>query len=197
MARKKKANERESLRDAQKALTRSRILDGAAQTFFTRGYASTTVDDIVRAAGVSRATFYLHFPSIAAVMEALLERVMPELHGLYEELLHLGKKPSEPDVALWVEHFFDFYAAHKELLSASTQAEAADLAYSRGIEALSWRLVTLFAPSDRGHVHVRALILIHELDRIAYLVAVRGWDVDRGAAVRVVARHWWELLQRT
>jgi len=46
------------LRDQQARATRSAIVDAAAQLFITRGYGGTTVDDIARAAGVSRKTVF-------------------------------------------------------------------------------------------------------------------------------------------
>ena len=46
------------LRDQQARATRSAIVDAAAPLFITRGYGGTTVDDIARAAGVSRKTVF-------------------------------------------------------------------------------------------------------------------------------------------
>ncbi|MCA9773871.1 MAG: helix-turn-helix transcriptional regulator, partial [Myxococcales bacterium] len=40
---------------------RAQILAGAADAFARKGYAPTTVEDILRAAGVSRQTFYRFF----------------------------------------------------------------------------------------------------------------------------------------
>lgn len=42
---------------------RSRILDGALRAFRTNGYAATTVDDLCRAAGVTKGAFFHHFAS--------------------------------------------------------------------------------------------------------------------------------------
>src|SRR6516162_3083304 len=62
------ASPRTSLRAAQKALTRTRLLDAATSAFESRGYVDVTVDDIVHDAGVSRGTFYSHFPSKYAIL---------------------------------------------------------------------------------------------------------------------------------
>ena len=59
-----------SLRDQQKQLTRQRLLEAALEVFSSKGYANTTVDDVVASAGASRATFYLHF---ASKIDLLLE----------------------------------------------------------------------------------------------------------------------------
>ena len=40
---------------------RHRLLEGMAQAVAEKGYADTTIADIVREAGVSRRTFYEHF----------------------------------------------------------------------------------------------------------------------------------------
>lgn len=192
--------QRPSLRDAQRALTRTRILDAAGHLFASRGYAATSIDHIAEGAGVSRATYYLHFTSKLEVMNALLEGLLPEVHALYQELLS-HPRPSEADVRQFVERFFAFYASHGELISASVQAEAADRTYSHRVETLSWSLVALFAPPGRAArrknpEQVQALALVEELDRLAYFIEVRGWDVERSVAIDVIAEHWLRFLAR-
>lgn len=52
---------------------RARLLAGMAASVRERGFAQTTVADVVRAAKVSRRTFYEHFTSLADCFVALLE----------------------------------------------------------------------------------------------------------------------------
>ncbi len=52
---------------------RSRLLEGMAQSVALKGYAETTIADIVREAGVSRRTFYEHFNTRAECLIALYE----------------------------------------------------------------------------------------------------------------------------
>jgi AcrR family transcriptional regulator len=47
------------------------ILTATKSIFLTRGYAGTTVDEIARLAGISRASFYTYFPSKRDVLLAL------------------------------------------------------------------------------------------------------------------------------
>lgn len=199
----KTATNRPTLRDAHKALTRARILEAAAQKFSTTGYGVTTVGDVALDAGVGRATFYLHFGSLQEVMQALLQSVLPTVHALYDELAALPVVDHAALVA-WIGRFFDFYADHKGVLSASMQAETIDLQWSRRIEAVSWKFVARFAPSSSAQNgaqkearQVRALILLEELDRLAYLIAVRGWKVDRAVVIDVLAEHWRAFLTTT
>ena len=51
----------------------SRLLQGMAQSVAAKGYADTTIADIVREAGVSRRTFYAYFDTRAGCLIALYE----------------------------------------------------------------------------------------------------------------------------
>lgn len=51
--------------------TRRRLLGFALELFARHGYQSTTATQIAAAAGVSRATFFLHFPTKAALLGEL------------------------------------------------------------------------------------------------------------------------------
>lgn len=76
-------------RTRQRAETRTRLLDAALREFRRVGVQGAQVEDIVRAAGVARGTFYLHFPTkdhvlletmcrdqepVAARLQVILER---------------------------------------------------------------------------------------------------------------------------
>ncbi|WP_435103197.1 TetR family transcriptional regulator [Arhodomonas sp. AD133] len=56
------------------ALTRDRILDTAEDVLRRFGPAKTTVVDVARALGVSHGTIYRHFPSKAALRDAVAQR---------------------------------------------------------------------------------------------------------------------------
>jgi AcrR family transcriptional regulator len=58
---------------------RRRIEDAATELFARRGYAATTVEDIVGAAGVSKPMLYRHYESKQELCIALLERHRDEL----------------------------------------------------------------------------------------------------------------------
>ena len=55
--------------------TRSRILDAAERVFSRRGVSRTSLDDIARAAGVTRGAIYWHFKDKADLFGAMLGRV--------------------------------------------------------------------------------------------------------------------------
>lgn len=62
------------MRRMNRAARAERILDAAERLFTRYGYDKTAVEEIAREAGVSKGAIYLHWPSKAALAEALLER---------------------------------------------------------------------------------------------------------------------------
>ncbi|HEX6970140.1 MAG TPA: TetR/AcrR family transcriptional regulator [Micromonosporaceae bacterium] len=62
---------------------REMLLDTALRLFVERGYVGVRVEDIARAAGISRATFYKHFSEREEILAELFSRLM-------------GREPVEP-----------------------------------------------------------------------------------------------------
>jgi AcrR family transcriptional regulator len=60
---------------------RAAILDAALEVFAERGYHASSIDDIARAAGISKALIYEHFASKQALHADLLEHQAGELFG--------------------------------------------------------------------------------------------------------------------
>jgi TetR/AcrR family transcriptional repressor of mexJK operon len=87
-------------RDAAGQL-RERILEVATELLFSHGYGATSIEAIARRARVSKRTFYQRFPDKAALMSAVVVRLIdglrPPAHvpliegeGLEQILVHLG-----------------------------------------------------------------------------------------------------------
>src|SRR5471030_2446861 len=67
---------------AQTARIRAELFQHAARLFRLRGYAGTSIDDIMLAAGLTRGAFYAHFQS----KDALFAEVIRAGHGLLAKL---------------------------------------------------------------------------------------------------------------
>ncbi len=72
---------------------RSQLLMGAAEVFGTNGFADTSVEDVLRAAGVSRRTFYRFFRNKEELFDELAEAAAMMFLSLIQNAAALGKTP--------------------------------------------------------------------------------------------------------
>ena len=68
-----------SLRAEQVAQTRAALVNAGRQLFGTKGFAATSVEDIARAARVTTGALYHHFPTKAAVFEAVFQQIHADM----------------------------------------------------------------------------------------------------------------------
>jgi AcrR family transcriptional regulator len=100
------------------------ILATAERLLAERSFASISVDDLAKGAGLSRPTFYFYFKSKEAVLLSLLEPVITladsEFDGAVQRL------PADPR-RVWrngIKAFFTAFASHRTLVSAGREALA-------------------------------------------------------------------------
>ncbi len=105
----------EGVREKQKRETRAALLAAARRVLAARGFAATTTREIAQEAKVAAGTFFVHFPSVAALVEALLdEHVQKTLarglgqaakkQGIVAQLMHVSNTlfesyDEEPELA--------------------------------------------------------------------------------------------------
>jgi AcrR family transcriptional regulator len=63
---------------------RAQILEAALQCFASKGYHSATMDDLVRASGLSKGSLYWHFQSKEEVLLALFDAFAAEIFAAWE-----------------------------------------------------------------------------------------------------------------
>ena len=82
-------------RHAPAEVRRAQILDAALECFATRGYHTATMDDLVRASGLSKGTLYWHFSSKEEVFLALFDRFVEEIFDAWSRLEIEDRPPLE------------------------------------------------------------------------------------------------------
>ncbi len=104
--------------------TRMRILDGTARVAVEHGLRAMTVEQVLRAASVSRRTFYLYFHNKEDAFLALYERVVGDL---VEAVRGAVEDTADPTQKLFagIDAYLDFQLAGGALVSL-LQAEAAN-----------------------------------------------------------------------
>ncbi len=191
-----------TLREAQKRMTRQRLLEEGLAAFAEQGYSATTIDDIATRVGATRATFYLHFASKAELVRALVQRT--------NEMLTSIDDPSLTDVVAggdrevlktWLGHKFDQWADIKDHVMVSHQAAAVEPDIQETID--SWfddaignmQAGLEYAQRfDAGSRRIRCTIAFGELEFLSVRWFRRGWVVDRDVALETMTDSWYHLL---
>jgi AcrR family transcriptional regulator len=189
-----------SLREAQKQLTRSRLLDAAAELFATRGYAATTIEEIATSAGATRATFYLHFPSKSDVVHGFYEALVT-YDSDYADLLEIARDPTQDALREWLERFIGgleeqhhYWEGLREASGADPEARAAATGdFARSTEVLADRLAEA---RDWDHAHARlvATVLKRQLDVTNDEWIRSNWEDEQAALFETLAAMWLAAL---
>ena len=79
---------------------RQRLLDAIVKVSCERGYEGATIAGLIDRAGVSRRTFYEHFPNKQACFLDALQAIERELTARVDERIDLGPAPSAASAAL-------------------------------------------------------------------------------------------------
>ncbi len=124
-----------SRRERKKQETRMRILNEAITLMAARGYNDVKIDEIAQAADVANATFFLHFPTKAALLTAFNEQVSQMISERLEEFT-LG--PVE-QLEVMRAIILDEWGRHRELLlqiMADAAAQSGEAMISASAELL-------------------------------------------------------------
>lgn len=183
--------------------TRAEILDAARALLVERDYHGVGMEDIARAAGVSRQTVYLHFGSKAELLLALVRRA-DETADLEAVLLPYRAARSALaalDAAVAVQGVMEprIHDIARVLDAARRSDPAAEAAWQdragsrwRAYAALAQRLADegMLAAGwsvDDAADAIGALLSIHSYE---YLMVERGWSVEH------YVRHMRAILRR-
>ena len=66
--------------------TRARLLDAAESAVLEKGFAATSIDELIAAVGITKSGFFYHFKDKGALATALLERYVERENRLFDEL---------------------------------------------------------------------------------------------------------------
>ncbi|NYV77072.1 TetR/AcrR family transcriptional regulator [Streptomyces sp. UH6] len=199
-----------NLREAQKRMTRRLLMESGLELFTAKGYAATTVDDVAKAAGTTRVTFYAYFPSRGELMKALideqlnevLQRVRSSEHGSTAQDLVATVAEGTPEaITAWLRATADNWPAIRPIIRIGREAaviepELKDLVERWLEEAISdiedgLERAGRFRPHQR---HFRGVLAMAELDFVAQHWDGADWKLTREQMLDELGESWVRLL---
>ena len=82
-------------KDKRRNMNKTDIIDAAEKLFFSKGYNSSTMDEVAKEAGFTKKTLYSYFTSKEQIYEKITERGYLILNNLFLEALEKEKNSSE------------------------------------------------------------------------------------------------------
>jgi AcrR family transcriptional regulator len=182
------------------ATRRAAILDAATGVFLRYGYKKTSMDDLARAAGLSRQGLYLHFATKEALFQEGVLRLIATMRAagraaLAQSDLAIEERVLEMFVAIHGhligqadEHMAELLATANELVGPATDeleaeqtADLTRLLRASGV-ALAWKDGGVSAKELAEHLMAASLGIKHRVPtREAYVAQMR-------VAVHIVCR---------
>lgn len=75
--------------------TRKKIVGHATLLMYEKGYSRTSVDDVIRASGITKGSFYFHFSSKEELGYAVIENAALHVAGRLRSAMERGSTPAE------------------------------------------------------------------------------------------------------
>ena len=169
-----RAGGRNGFQQQRKEQTRAAILAGAATVFSATPYVFATIDDLIAAAGVSRATFYTHFDSKLSLALAIYDSIESDWQGLYGELKAMVP-PDQTGLEDWLARLAHIYVEHGYVTSLVIQLATFEPSFRRRLRDDGDRLIDVLGRAGVGGfraalaedaARVRARLILTRLDQI-------------------------------
>lgn len=185
---------RPSLREQQRQTTRARIVEAALTVFEQRGMAVATIEEILTAAGVSRATFYAHFTGKPDVGRAILSDMWDRSVELYARFAALPDWSREA-IRGWLAEVGEAWRIHHDGMRMVLREMLAELSADSRAHQQDF-VATLIGDGVRwAHFPVeearrRAQLLIFQVERAMMAIHIEGWDTDPESLLDTLTDIW-------
>lgn len=192
---------RTAQQEKQRQANRAAIVAAAAGVFATKPYIHATIDDIIAAAGISRATFYFHFESKLALAFEIYESIAVDWLDHFDRL----KQIDLSDVGAltsWTRDLVQLYVDHGYVTPLVEQLAVFEGMFrqklQQDIDRLIVRLaddgiagcVRAVAPGPEQAIrYARVQLLMKRLDQLCGTIARGEATLEPEAYLRVMAEE--------
>lgn len=184
--------------DTRRDRSRQAIITATSKVLSAKGLSEMTVEDILKEAGVARATFYSHFTDKNDVTGAVVEQMFQRAENLYASF-HEIAEVSHEQIKQWLSNAFEQWTAYQAEVSSLVRDFAALFRSPQFVHLEGFAEVLVGDGSkfacDRHTALLRARLLIVQLER-AMLDTVSGaWPYSKDELIEQLALVWVNTLQ--
>lgn len=189
----------------QKRRTRETILAAAGRVFSQKPYSLATIDEIIREAGISRVTFYMHFETKLALAFAIWDEIMPDWLCVFDALA--GIAPGDVDaLADWVNRLCGVYVDHGYISALVVQLDFFEDEFHHRVRDERDRLIDHLAATlpaftaatgtgpDAVRNRARAHLILQRIDQMCSELTLHGPVPDSDIYIRLLAEELSDFL---
>ena len=183
--------------DLRRIKTRRMILHAGREVFATRGTEAPKVEDVARAAGISRAGFYLHFKSLEELMLTVFRREVRWQLRRYRSLT-ADILSSERKFRGWLERFFASFRQERDYIliiyrTLSTDPSVMQIMFQehdRMLLDMAQRIPQLGLLRADGTRNDKIFVRMHNLSRqiedVSLYSAFNSWGGNLSLAIDLI-----------
>lgn len=188
-----------SLREELKRHTRARLEAATVQMLRRHGFRAMTVEQIARAAGTTRTTFYQYFKSksdlIHFLQEAFIEPEMVAISVKLDEIAH----PTWQSLRDWITEYSRtwnrihlFLEAYSDALLTDPAVAATAIPNTYRVTAHMTNILSRFAAEERERAHGKLVILLSVVSQMLSLAHAQREDARDSRLLDGFTDLFWE-----
>lgn len=161
---------------------KKQIVNAAYDLFIEKGYAATSIQDVLDKAGISKGTFYNHFTSKGECLRAILELIVEEIESR-RALAAAGKQPDDRAVMseqiairMRLSKERNLFALYESIFY-SEEAELKALAKQLHFNELCWmarRIIDVYGEKAEPYALENAALTLGMIQHLIHLSAAKA-----------------------
>lgn len=184
-----------NLHEQKAAATRQAFVDAAFELFTWKGYGATSMNQIAKHAGGSRANLYVHFRNKPDLVLARMRDMESQYSAPFHELFR-QKSHTEESIRLWISSVKDLWIRYRVEFSAVEQA----MSHDEEVASAWWMMVHRVSGSLPGIQddlprQQYFITLWMGLDRTFYFIYARGHTHHETLLTDALVRQWLALFR--
>ena len=180
---------------------RARLEAATVKLIRKQGFRATSVDQIARAAGTTRTTFYQYFKSKSDLIHFLQQSfIAPEMIAISKKLDDIHN-PSWDSLREWIVEYSKtwdrvhvFFEAYSEALATDAAVAATAIPNTYWVTGHMTNLLDRFTGSERQRVHDKLVILISVISQMLALTKGQHDDPRNSHLLDNFADLFWDAL---